>query len=380
MDLAFAETIGGAAAAPRSHGLWMVRIWLLALALLVVAMVALGGATRLTGSGLSITEWRPVTGAIPPLTDEAWLSEFAKYRQIPQYELLNRGMSLAEFKFIYWWEWSHRQLGRLIGLAFFLPFLWFWAKGLVRGRLAIGLLGIGILGGLQGAVGWIMVASGLEPGMTAVAPIRLSLHLVLASLILAALAWLAAGFGENSPTLPHSRGDGYTVNKGGGDTGRDGPASLRRGAYLLCALVLVQIALGGLVAGSRAGLTYNTFPLMDERLVPAAATLFSGTPLIENFVDNPALVQFNHRLIALVLVVVALWHAFAAWRAAPGSVRARRAGALAALSLAQAALGVVTLVLVVPLWAGLAHQLLAMAVLALAAVHARRCAASTLSR
>jgi cytochrome c oxidase assembly protein subunit 15 len=145
-------------------------------------------------------------------------------------------------------------------------------------------------------------------------------------------------------------------------------------------LVLVQIALGGLVAGSRAGLTYNTFPLMDERLVPPAATLFSGTPLIENFVDNPALVQFNHRLIALVLIVVALWHAFAAWRAAPGSAVARRAGALAALCLAQAALGVLTLVLVVPLWAGLAHQLLAMAVLALAAVHARRCAPSTLSR
>src|SRR5215218_2660107 len=145
-----------------------VRRWLYGLAGLVIAMVAVGGATRLTGSGLSITEWRPVTGAIPPLSNEAWLAEFARYRQISQYELLNQGMSLDDFKFIYWWEWSHRQLGRLIGLVFFLPLLWFWARGLVRGRLALALLAIGVLGGLQGAVGWIMVASGLEPGMTAV--------------------------------------------------------------------------------------------------------------------------------------------------------------------------------------------------------------------
>jgi cytochrome c oxidase assembly protein subunit 15 len=332
----------------------MVRAWLVALAVLVMAMAAVGGATRLTGSGLSITEWRPVTGAVPPLTTEAWLGEFAKYRQIPQYELLNRGMSLEEFKFIYWWEWSHRQLGRLIGLVFFLPFLWFWAKGLVRGRLALALLGIGVLGGLQGAVGWIMVASGLEPGMSAVAPVRLALHLVLASLILAALAWLAAGLGDEPI--------------------RDRSTPLRRGGYLLLTLILVQIALGGLVAGSRAGLTYNTWPLMDGRLVPPAATLFSGTPLIQNFVDNLALVQFNHRVLALVLAGVALWHAFAAWGTAPASAGARRAGALAALCLVQVALGVVTLLLVVPLWAGLAHQLLAMVVLVLAAVHARRCA------
>jgi heme a synthase len=355
MNFAFAQAVDSA---PRARARPTVRAWLITLAVLVLAMVALGGATRLTGSGLSITEWRPVTGAIPPLSQEAWLAEFAKYRQIPQYELLNRGMSLDEFKVIYWWEWSHRQLGRLIGLAFFAPLVWFWATGAVRGRLALALLGLGVLGGLQGAVGWIMVASGLEPGMTAVAPIRLTLHLLLASLVLAALTWLAVGLDR-----PDSRVGEGTIS-----------TSVRRGAYLLVALVLVQIALGGLVAGSRAGLTYNTWPLMDGRLVPPAATLFSGTPWIENFVDNLALVQFNHRVFALALVGAALWHAVTLWRAAPGSAAASRAGALAALCLGQAALGVVTLLLAVPLWAGLAHQLLAMAVLVLAAAHARLCA------
>jgi len=353
MNSALAEEIGSAAA-PSARSILTVRAWLITLLLLVMVMVAVGGATRLTGSGLSMTEWRPVTGAIPPLTTEAWAVEFAKYRQTPQYELLNRGMSLEEFKFIYWWEWSHRQLGRAIGLVFFLPFLWFWAKGAVRGRLALALFAVGVLGGLQGAVGWIMVASGLEPGMTAVAPVRLSLHLLLASFILAALAWLAAGLGDEAL--------------------RDRSISLRRGAYLLLTLVLVQIVLGALVAGSRAGLTYNTWPLMDGRLVPPAATLFSGTPLIENFVDNLALVQFNHRVLAVVLAAVALWHALVAWGTAPGSAGARRAGALGVLCVVQVALGITTLILVVPLWAGLAHQLLAMMVLGMAAFHARRCA------
>src|SRR5688572_26148348 len=184
MNSAFAQAVD---AAPRAPGRPAVRAWLIALAVLVLAMVALGGATRLTGSGLSITEWRPVTGAIPPLSHEAWLAEFAKYRQIPQYELLNRGMTLDAFKAIYWWEWSHRQLGRLIGLAFFAPLVWFWLRGALTMRLAATLLGIGALGGLQAAVGWIMVASGLEPGMTAVAPIKLTLHLLIASAILVCL-------------------------------------------------------------------------------------------------------------------------------------------------------------------------------------------------
>lgn len=356
MTAASAQVAGEADVFARPRDAALVRAWLAALALLVVLMVAVGGATRLTGSGLSITEWRPVTGAIPPLTDQAWLEAFAKYRQSPQYELLNHGLTLAEFKFIYWWEWSHRQLGRLIGLVFFVPLVGFWLKGSVRGRLAATLLGVGCLGALQGAVGWIMVASGLQPGMTAVAPVKLALHLTIASLILAALVWIAAGLdGRPASTIEREEGRG-----------------LRAGAYLLTGLVLAQIALGGLVAGSKAGLTYNTWPLMDGQIVPPATTLFSGTPWIENFVDNLALVQFNHRLVAYTVVALALWHAVAAWRAAPLSAAARRAGALAALCATQMGLGIATLLLVVPLWAGLAHQLLAMAILAAAVVHARR--------
>jgi cytochrome c oxidase assembly protein subunit 15 len=336
---------------PKTTSLSAIRIWLYLLAALVVAMVAVGGATRLTGSGLSITEWRPVTGAIPPLTEQAWMAEFEKYRQIPQYELVNRGMTLSEFKFIYAWEWGHRQLGRLIGLVFFVPLVWFWSRGALKGPLALTLLGIGALGGLQGAIGWIMVASGLEPGMTAVAPIKLALHLTVASIILASLVWVAAGLKPRSDP-DHAAGGALA-------------------ARALVGLVLLQIALGGLVAGSKAGLTYNTWPLMDGALVPPAAALFVVTPWIENFVDNVALVQFNHRMVAYAIVAFALWHAWIARRTAPGSRFAARATALAGLTLAQMTLGIVTLVLVVPLWAGLAHQIFAMVVLAMAAVHAR---------
>src|SRR5689334_18667863 len=164
-------------------------------AALVFAMVVVGGATRLTGSGLSITEWKPISGAIPPLTDQAWAAEFEKYRQISQYELVNKGMTLAEFKEIFWWEWSHRQLGRAIGLVFGVGFVAFLAAGVLRGRLAWTVLGLGLLGGLQGAIGWIMVASGLKPGMTAVAPVKLMLHLTTASVIMAGLLAVASGLG-----------------------------------------------------------------------------------------------------------------------------------------------------------------------------------------
>ena len=347
----------------------LVRIWLFALAALVMAMVAVGGATRLTGSGLSITEWRPVTGAVPPLSEQAWTAEFEKYRQIPQYELVNKGMTLDAFKTIYWWEWSHRQLGRLLGLVFFLPLIAFWVTGAVRGRLALALLGLGALGGLQGAIGWIMVASGLQPGMTAVAPIKLTLHLTTASLILAGLFWIVTGLGQGVVRASTRRADASSLSPALTGERADGVA--RRGAYLLLALVLLQIALGGLVAGSKAGLTYNTWPLMDGRLVPPLDGLFAVTPWIENFVDNVALVQFNHRLIAYLLVAAALWHAMTLHRRAAGTSASRRAWALAGLTLSQATLGVVTLLLVVPLWAGLAHQVVAMLVLAMATVHAR---------
>ncbi|MBB4040954.1 cytochrome c oxidase assembly protein subunit 15 [Microvirga flocculans] len=334
----------------RSQSLTAVRIWIYGLAALVVLMIAVGGATRLTGSGLSITEWKPVTGAIPPLTEQAWLAEFEKYKQISQYELLNKGMTLSEFKFIYAWEWGHRQLGRLIGLAFFLPLIWFWARGAIKGKLALTLLSIGALGGLQGTIGWIMVASGLEPGMTAVAPIKLALHLTVASIILVCLVWVASGLKDRSATDEVSAGSAPRI---------------------LLGLILLQIALGGLVAGSKAGMTYNTWPLMDGALVPPSSALFSVKPWIENFVDNVVLVQFNHRLVAYALVAFALWHAWTMRRKAPDSKASRRATAMAGLTLGQMALGIVTLLLVVPLWAGLAHQVFAMAVLAMATVHAR---------
>jgi cytochrome c oxidase assembly protein subunit 15 len=337
---------------PQSRSVSAVRTWIYCLAALVVLMVAVGGATRLTGSGLSITEWKPVTGAIPPLTEQAWMAEFEKYRQISQYELVNKGMTLSEFKFIYAWEWGHRQLGRLIGLVFFLPLVWFWARGVIKGRLALTVLGIGALGGLQGAIGWIMVASGLEPGMTAVAPIKLALHLTVASIILACLVWVAAGLKDRSDAVRQEAPAGYAPR-------------------ILVGLILFQIALGGLVAGSKAGLTYNTWPLMDGALVPPASALFVVKPWIENFVDNVILVQFNHRLVAYAIVAFAVWHAWTIRRQAKSSRTAGRATGMAGLALAQMALGIVTLLLAVPLWAGLAHQVFAMAVLAMAVVHAR---------
>ncbi len=333
-----------------SEGSGAVRLWLYGVAALVVLMVAVGGATRLTGSGLSITEWRPVTGILPPVSQADWAAEFAKYRDTPQYAILNQGMGVSAFKVLYAWEWGHRLLGRLLGLAFFLPLLVFWWRGRVTRRLGYGLIGLGVLGGLQGAIGWIMVASGLQPGMTAVAPLKLSLHLTTASLILAVLVWLAAG--ERGGRLASASG------------------RLRAVAALLPALVLGQICLGGLVAGSHAGLVYNTWPDMDGDLVPSLHSLFFITPWIENVVDNLALVQFDHRLGAYLVLAVSGAHALDARISGRGDV-ARRALGLLLLVAAQAALGIATLLLAVPLWAALSHQVLAMAVLTMATAHAR---------
>ena len=348
MNRAVALKVPAVALGGRSDVHAAVRRWLYLVAALVVAMVAVGGATRLTGSGLSITEWRPVSGALPPIGEAAWLAEFEKYRQIPQYVLLNAGMSLAEFKFIYLWEWGHRQLGRLIGLAFFVPLAWFWLRGRIGGRLALAILGIGALGGLQAAVGWIMVASGLEPGMTAVAPVKLALHLVIASVILALLVTVATGLVPQRGAEPRSLAPiGFVV------------------------LVLVQIALGGLVAGAKAGLVYDTWPLMDGALVPGADKLFVVRPLIENFVDNVTLVQFNHRMVGYAVVAVALAQAGVLLRRRSGSAAARRGIVIAGLALLQMGLGIATLLLHVPLWSALAHQVLAMIVLWAATANAR---------
>jgi len=230
-----------------------IRLWLYAVAALVLVMVLVGGATRLTESGLSITEWQPVTGALPPLSEGQWQAEFQKYQAIPQYRELNRGMSLAEFKTIFWWEWAHRFLGRLIGAAFLFPFLWFLWRGWIASELRPRLWLIFALGALQGAVGWWMVASGLADRVE-VSQYRLATHLLLACLILTALVWTAQRTGRNAVPAP----------------GR-----IRGTAAALVILALLQIYLGALVAGLRAGLIYNTWPLMDGRFVPDAARLWT---------------------------------------------------------------------------------------------------------
>jgi len=323
-----------------------VRAWLWLVAVMVFAMVVVGGATRLTGSGLSITEWRPVSGAIPPLGDAAWQQAFSLYKASPQYALVNQGMTLAEFKFIYWWEWGHRQLGRTIGLVYVAGLVLALAGRRVDRRKALLLVGMGLLLGVQGFIGWIMVASGLEPGMTAVEPVKLALHLTFAALFFASVVAMAVSL---APARP-----------------RVGPMPRGR-ALAFVGVVLLQIALGGLVAGSHAGFIYNTWPLMDGAIIPDASLLFRAAHWAEDFVDNVALVQLNHRLVAYVVLAFALWQ----WLGARGLDRryARRTAALLGLVLGQVALGVATLLLVVPLHAALTHQALAFVVLAMAVVH-----------
>lgn len=316
-----------------------VRIWLLALIFLVFAMVLVGGATRLTESGLSITEWNLVTGTLPPLSEAVWQAEFDLYRQTPQYDLLNRGMSLEAFKTIYWWEWAHRQLGRFIGLVYLAGFVWIaMRRALPRRQIAV-LTGIGVLLALQGAVGWIMVASGLQPGMIAVAPIRLTLHLTLACLLFAALVAVFVRLGGAHPE-PASR-------------------AAKWGAGALVLLAFVQIAFGGLMAGHDAGRTYDTWPLMDGRFVPSGVLLLE--PLWRNVVENVTTIQFNHRMGGYVLAAAVVLYALAIWRGgAPLRGRALLAVALVAL---QIAVGVATLLHGVPIGLALAHQGLALVLL-----------------
>jgi cytochrome c oxidase assembly protein subunit 15 len=331
-----------------------IRAWLLAVAALIFAMVLVGGATRLTESGLSITEWQPVTGTIPPLSDAQWQAEFDKYKTIPQYQQMNRGMSLGEFKTIFWWEWAHRLLGRLIGAAFLLPFLWFLARGWIEPGMRARFWAIFGLGALQGAVGWWMVASGLG-GRTEVSQYRLAFHLTLACVIYAAIVWTA----ERLVTRPAA-----TV-----------APRLRASANVLVVLVLAQIYLGALTAGSRAGLVYNTWPLIDGAFVPAGAHLFFDQPWWRNFFENTLTVQFDHRMMAYTVLIVALLHAADALRMPARGAGATGAVVLAIAVLLQAALGVLTLLHQVPIGLGLAHQGLALVVLTIASLHAARLAA-----
>jgi cytochrome c oxidase assembly protein subunit 15 len=322
-----------------------IRLWLWSVTALVIALVLVGGATRLTESGLSIVEWRPVTGMLPPVSDAGWQAEFQRYQAIPQYAQRNAGMGLAAFKTIYWWEWTHRLLGRVVGAAFLLPFLFFLWRGWVAPGLRTRLWFIFGLGVVQGAVGWWMVASGLAERIE-VSQYRLATHLLLACFILVALVWTAQRLAPRTEPVP----------------GR-----IRTTAIGLVALILLQIYLGGIVAGLRAGLIYNTWPLIDGRFVPEASRLWFDTPLWRNFFENTLTAQFDHRMVAYALLALALWHATDAVTKRAG---VRSAIVLAAAVTAQALLGVLTLINQAPIGLALLHQAAAIGVLTVAVVHA----------
>ncbi|HAH11278.1 MAG TPA: heme A synthase [Alphaproteobacteria bacterium] len=319
-----------------------VALWLFSVAGLVALMVVVGGLTRLTDSGLSITSWKPIHGALPPLSLAEWEDEFEAYRQIPEYQKINKGMSLEEFKTIFWWEWGHRNLGRLIGLAYALPLLVFWWRGQIASAWWPWLLGLLFLGGLQGFVGWWMVASGLTE-RTDVSQYRLVTHLTLALVIFCGLLWMA-----------------YRV------LGFEAAQSMRALAqrnwvFGFLALVFVQIMLGGLVAGTDAGMTYNTWPLMDGKVIPDG--LWAQAPWWLNPFENITQIQFNHRLggYAVAIAAVLLW-----WRIR--KARDQRASRLADIMLAtvgaQVLIGIATLIAVMPVWLAAMHQFGAVLVLA----------------
>jgi heme a synthase len=336
---------------PRTQDVAAIRIWLLIVAGLIALMVLVGGATRLTESGLSIVQWKPVEGVLPPLTDQAWNEAFEGYKAIPQYRQMNAGMTLADFKTIFWWEWSHRLLGRAIGMVYLLPFLWFLWRGAVSGPLGRRLWIIFGLGALQGAVGWWMVASGLTE-RTEVSQLRLATHLVLALLIYAAIVWTLRRL------KPREEGEA--------------PARLRWTSWALVVVTFVQIYLGALVAGLRAGRIYNTWPLIDGGFIPPSAQLLFETPWWRNLFDNMLTVQFEHRMTAYALVLLVAFHAFDVMRAGAGRAAVRGAHRLLAAVLLQAGLGIATLLLVVPIHLALTHQAAAIAVLTLAVLQAER--------
>lgn len=319
-------------------------------------MVSVGGATRLTDSGLSITEWKPVVGTIPPLTQEAWLSEFEKYKAIPEYKLVNYGMSLDEFKEIYWWEWGHRFLGRLIGMAFLLPLLGFAIMGRIVGPLRWQLPALFVLGGLQGALGWYMVKSGLSDRID-VSQYRLAAHLGLAVLLFALMAMLA--FHLRGLDISKKAASVLSEPSTGASGLSTGNLSII-GPLLLVVGVFIQMILGAFVAGLRAGRAYNTWPLMDDKFVPDY--YFPDGPSIAAMFESVAAVQFNHRIGAYILLAAAAAYAWQV-RKTPLNFPAI---ALFLGMLGQAALGIVTLLKGTPLWLGLFHQAGALLVLLIA--------------
>ncbi|TPP10674.1 COX15/CtaA family protein [Rhizobium glycinendophyticum] len=326
-----------------------IRVWLGVVVFTLFCLVLVGGATRLTDSGLSITEWKPVHGVIPPLSVEEWEQELELYRQIPEYQQINKGMSLDEFKHIFWWEWAHRLLARMIGLIFALPLFYFWIRGRIEPGLRLPLVGVLALGALQGFIGWWMVSSGLSERVD-VSQYRLATHLMMACFIFASCVWIMRSLS------PHSEDASPTPKA-------------RMVAGILVAMTFLQIYLGALVAGLDAGFSYNTWPLMDGSIVPQG--LFVQAPAWINLFENPKTVQFVHRLGAYVLFAIALFHMIQCLRAAPQSTHARRSVLMFALVCLQATIGIVTLLSQVQLHAGLTHQGMALIVLAFAVAHLR---------
>ncbi len=335
----------------------IVRLWLYAVAALMVVTLVVGGATRLTESGLSIVEWKPVTGILPPMSPEAWQAEFGKYQQIPQYRELNRGMRLDEFKTIYWWEWTHRLLARTIGAVFLLPFVFFLWRGWIEPRLKARLWTLFGAGAALGAVGWWMVSSGLaDSSRVSVSQYRLAFHLTLACAIYAAILWTARGL--QRPLIGEM------------------PWRLRASAAGLMLLVLLQIYLGALVAGLDAGLVFNTWPTIDGALIPSAERLWFETPVWRNLFENTLTVQLDHRMLAYLLWTIAVLHAVDAYRSREGRAARNGALALACLVTLQAGIGIVTLLHQTPLPLALAHQLTGIIVLTVAVIHAQRLSAN----
>lgn len=322
-----------------------VALWLVVVAFLIFAMVVLGGVTRLTRSGLSIVEWNPVVGIIPPLGDAQWQAEFEKYRLTPEYREVNTGMSLDAFRRIYWVEWAHRLLGRLIGIVFFLPLIYFAIRRRIPASLLPKLIAVFVLGAMQGALGWFMVKSGLVD-VPHVSPYRLTAHLALAVAIYGIVLWIVLDM--RRPVVATWRA----------------PAVLRQAGWIITGLVYLMILAGGLVAGTKAGFAFNTFPSMNGRFLPPG--MFALEPLWKNFFENIATVQFDHRLLAylLVIVVAGYW-----WRARamtlPEGVR-RAFHMLLVVLLLQVGLGIATLLWIVPVWLGALHQAGALAVFTVA--------------
>ena len=338
---------GGMIDAGRGGARGAVRVWLAVLFALVVAMIAVGGLTRLTDSGLSITEWRPVTGALPPMTEADWQAEFAKYQASPEFREQNSGMDLAAFKSIYWWEWGHRQLGRVIGLVWAAGFAVFWATKRIPAGWTARLAALGALGGLQGAIGWWMVSSGLTGRMVDVASYRLAIHLGLAFAILGLIAWFMLSLSRSEPQLLQAR--------------RSREGKLYSMATGVMHLAFVQILLGALVAGIDAGRAFPTWPLMGDSFFPADAFyLPGGGPAVLAFFENPGLVQFVHRIGAYLLLALSVAVYLKARRSAHPATRAAFAW-MATMVFGQAVLGIVTVLHGAPLALGLLHQLGAVA-------------------